>query len=137
VAIRPERGEIWCVASLHDGIFQAACWAAPMNNVSLVGALVTEPQLTAHHDGREACLIQIEVPRRSLTGQPLPGVIYVDVATFGQQARICAELTIGRRIALSGTLERNDSLGRGPRRSRWEVYAHHVELIDPPAPPSG
>jgi single-stranded DNA-binding protein len=78
--------------------------------------------------------MQLEVLRRSVLGALQPGVIYVDVTTYGAQARTCAnELEAGWRIGVSGTLERDDSLdSRGPRRSRWEVLAHQVDLLAPP-----
>jgi single-stranded DNA-binding protein len=106
-----------------------------MNNVSLIGWVIGDPQLEVDRAGRNVCVLQIEVPRRSLLGDHQPGVIYVDVTTFGEQARTCAaELSAGRRIGISGTLERDDSLeAREPRRSRWEVHAHQVDLLDSPA----
>lgn len=101
-----------------------------MNNVSLIGTLVGDPEPSVE-GGRDACLMQIEVPRRSLEGGLQPGVIYVDVRTFGELARACAgDLAEGQRVGVSGTLERDDSLERGPRRSRWEVHAHQVDLLD-------
>lgn len=110
--------------------------SAGMNNVSLIGSLAVEPELVTGSAGREECLMRLVVPRRNLGGAREPGVIYVDVTTFGDQARRCgAELTAGARIGVSGTLERDDSLSNGPRRSRWEVHAHQVEFLDN-APPT-
>jgi hypothetical protein len=105
---------------------------APVNTVGLIGLVVNGPELTIDREGRDECFMQLEVPRRDPSGNPVPGVIYVDVTTFGVQARFCAErLTTGQRIGVAGSLERDDSLdGRGPRRSRWEVHAHQIELID-------
>jgi single-stranded DNA-binding protein len=107
-----------------------------MNNVSLIGSLVGDPQLVVGRDGGRECVMQIEVPRRALRGEREPGVIYVDVTAFGDQARACAEeLAAGLRVGVSGMLAREDSLDRhGPRRSRWQVYAHQVDIIDPPPP---
>jgi single-stranded DNA-binding protein len=103
-----------------------------MNNVNLIGTLVGEPALT-FEGARDVCVMQIEVPRRSsANGELQPGVIYVDVAAHGQQARLCAgELSTGSRIGVSGTLEREDSLdSRGPRRSRWEIHAYQIDFLD-------
>lgn len=102
-----------------------------MNNVSLIGVLVGDPDLSVARDGRDVCLMQVEVPRRRLTGELQPGVIYVDVSAFGELARRCAgRLSAGRWVGISGTLERDDSLdSRAPRRSRWEVHAHQVDLL--------
>jgi single-stranded DNA-binding protein len=106
-----------------------------VNNVSLLGVLVSDPELSVGRDGRDVCLMQIEVPRRTVTGELQPGVIYVDVRAFGALAKSCAHrLAAGRWVGVSGTLERDDSLdSRGPRRSRWEVHAHQVDLLPHPA----
>ena len=107
-----------------------------MNNVSLIGFLVSEPELLVDHEGRDVCAMQIAVPRRRITGEFEPGVIYVDIAVFGSQADECAaSLAAGARIGVSGTLEREDSLDHEPRRSRWEVHAHQVDVIDQPKSP--
>ena len=102
-----------------------------MNNVSLIGKLVNDPELEFER-GREVCLMQIEVPRRQVNGELEPGVIYVDVTAHGQQARMCADrLGPGQRVGISGTLEREDSLDAfAPRRSRWEVHVHQVDFLD-------
>ena len=107
----------------------------PVNNVSLIGVLVQDPDPKVERNGRHVCFMRIEVPRRTTNGDLDPGVIYVDVTAFGQQADACAHgLVAGDRIGVSGTLERDDSLdSRGPRRSRWEVHAHQVDLLGPAA----
>ena len=111
---------------------------AQVNNVNLIGGVVGEPQLGIDRDGRDVCAIQLAVQRRGPTGEPEPGVIYIDVTVYGRLARVCAnELSAGQRIGVAGRLERDDSLdGRGPRRSRWEVHAYQVDLIDAVAPRS-
>jgi single-stranded DNA-binding protein len=103
-----------------------------VNNVSLIGSLVSDPELGVGRGGRVECAMQIAVPRRASGGRREPGVVYVEVTVFDEQARACArDLVAGMRIGVSGTLEREDSLDSlGPRRSRWEVHAHQVELID-------
>lgn len=103
-----------------------------MNNVSLIGSLVADPELMVDDGGSAVCFMRIEVPRHRRTGEREPGVIYVDVTAHGRQARTCAaELATGRRIGVSGTLERDDAVGsREPRRSRWEVHAHQVDILD-------
>jgi single stranded DNA-binding protein len=107
-----------------------------MNNVNLIGSLIREPELTIDPSGVEACPMQIAVQRRGPRGEPEPGVIYIDVTAYGKQARRCAEkLAAGQRIGVAGRLERDDTLdSRGPRRSRWEVHAYQVDLIDVAAP---
>lgn len=110
-----------------------------MNNVNLIGSLVGDPELTVDRDGRDVCPMQLAVQRRGPAGDPEPGVIYIDVTTYGRQARTCAnELSAGQRIGVAGRLERDDSLDpRGPRRSRWEVHAYQVDIIDATPAPAG
>jgi single-stranded DNA-binding protein len=111
---------------------------AKVNNVNLIGAVIGDPSLSVDRDGRDVCAMQIAVQRRGPTGEPEPGVIYIDVTSYGENARLCAnELTAGQRVGVAGRLERDDSLdSRGPRRSRWEVHAYHVDLIDAVHPPA-
>ena len=110
-----------------------------MNNINLIGRLIGDPELTTDRAGADVCPMQIAVQRRGPSGEPEPGVIYVDVSAYGRDARRCAELlAAGQRIAVAGRLERDDSLdNHGPRRSRWEVHAYQVDLIDAPDPLAG
>jgi single-strand DNA-binding protein len=103
-----------------------------VNNVNLIGSLVGQPELSLDRDGRDVCAMQLAVQRRGPSGEPEPGVIYIDVTAYGRQARTCAEqLSVGKRIAVAGRLERDDSLdARGPRRSRWEVHAYQIDPLD-------
>jgi single-stranded DNA-binding protein len=109
-----------------------------MNNVNLIGSVVNEPELSVERGGSDACAIQIAVQRRGPTGDPEPGVIYIDVTAYGRQARQCkSALAVGDRIGVAGRLERDDSLeARGPRRSRWEVHAYQVDFLEATAAPS-
>lgn len=54
--------------------------------------------------------MRIAVPRRAPGGDQEPGVVYVEVTTFGRQARDCAKrLAAGSRVGLSGRLHTDDS----------------------------
>src|SRR3954451_17221980 len=84
---------------------------ARVNNVNLIGSLVGDPELSIGRDGRDVCSMQIAVQRRGPSGEPEPGVIYIDVSAYGHQARVCADqLSAGKRVGLAGRLERDDSL---------------------------
>lgn len=66
------------------------------------------------------------VPRYKRTGRREPGVFYVDVTTFGGDARECVErLEEGSRIGLSGRLAIEQE--RSPQGA-WEMT--HAVLID-------
>ena len=77
-----------------------------MNSVSVVGEVVEEPRVRVNRAGHDECRIQIAVPRRSRGGRREPGVVYVDVTTFGEEARECERrLREGSRLGLAGRLD--------------------------------
>lgn len=77
-----------------------------MNAVSLIGTLTEDPTLRVNRSGFDECRMRLAVPRRARDGRPEPGVVYVDVTTFGQEAQACADrLRMGSRVGLSGRLE--------------------------------
>jgi single-stranded DNA-binding protein len=85
-----------------------------VNSVSLVGQVVGEPQLRDDWLSIPQCRMRVAVPRRSRDGRREPGVVYVDVTTFGDEARECAErLSAGSRVGLSGRLEDDPDEGAG------------------------
>jgi single-stranded DNA-binding protein len=77
-----------------------------MNAVSLIGTLTADPDLQEPRGGLPRCRLRLAVPRYERNGQREPGVVYVDVTTFGLEARDCAErLCQGSRVGLSGRLD--------------------------------
>ena len=46
----------------------------------------------------------LAVPRRMRSGRAEAGVVYVDVTTFGAEARECVQLPEGSVVGLSGRL---------------------------------
>jgi single-stranded DNA-binding protein len=80
-----------------------------VNSVSLVGRLTGDPELGVNRAGTEECRMRLAVQRRERGGEPEPGVVYVEVTTFGRDARECAERLVGGdRVGLSGRLEPED-----------------------------
>jgi single-strand DNA-binding protein len=112
-----------------------------MNSVSLVGMVAEHPRLRVADDGEEICTIRLAVPRVGRGGLREPGVVYVDIAAGGWQAReICERAVIGGRIGVAGRIEHDEWVEPdGERRTRCEVLADQLELLDapPPEPPSG
>jgi single stranded DNA-binding protein len=102
-----------------------------MNTVALIGALTDAPELTRNREGIEVCRMRIAVPRRNRGGRREPGVVYVEVVTFGAEAIACAErLKRGDRIGLSGRLERDDYVvAEGERRTDHGVLVEQLDLL--------
>ena len=73
-----------------------------MNNVTLTGRLVRDPQLRNTNDGDPVCGIRLAVDgmgRNHTVG-------YVDVTVFGNPGRACAEhLSKGWLVAVAGRLD--------------------------------
>lgn len=83
-----------------------------MNSVSLIGELARDPELGENRAGIPECRMTVVVPRRTREGRRYPGVMYVDVTAFGEEARECAErLRRGSRVGLAGRLS-DDPTGR-------------------------
>jgi len=79
-----------------------------MNAVSLIGTLTADPELQ-EPDSAPRCTMRVAVPRRSRDGRPEPGVVYIDVTTYGEEARECERrLSLGSTVGLSGRLDSDD-----------------------------
>ena len=75
-----------------------------MNAVSLIGTLAADPQLQENRASVPECRMTLAVPRRSRDGRRYPGVVYIDVTTFGDEAHECAALSVGATVGLAGRL---------------------------------
>ncbi|HEX8743180.1 MAG TPA: single-stranded DNA-binding protein [Thermoleophilaceae bacterium] len=74
--------------------------------MSLLGQVVGEPQLRETRAAIPECRMRLAIPRRSRDGKREPGVVYVDVSTFGDEARECARrLQEGSTLGLVGRIE--------------------------------
>jgi single-stranded DNA-binding protein len=93
-----------------------------MNAVSLIGTLTDPPDLQEPQSG-PYCTMRLAVPRRSRTGRSEPGVVYVGVTTFGENARECGRLKLGSRIGLSGRID-----GDPPHAGTW-VLIDQLDLL--------
>jgi single-strand DNA-binding protein len=80
-----------------------------LNAVSLIGTLTADPELQEPHSGVLRCTMRLAVPRYARDGRREPGVVYVVVTTFGQDARECVRrLKNGSRVGLAGRLDSDD-----------------------------
>jgi single stranded DNA-binding protein len=103
-----------------------------MNSVSLIGTLTDDPELVQCQTGGDVCVMRIAVPRRDRGGRREPGVVYVDVRTFGADAREAAgRLRRGDRIGLSGRIERDERTRGGERRVDQAVLIDQLDLLTP------
>jgi single-stranded DNA-binding protein len=102
-----------------------------VNNVALIGTLVEDPKLRENGTDPVRCTIRLAVPRRDHTGLRLPGVVYVDAAIFGLQARGCAErLRRGHQLGLAGRLEQDKyKAADGGWRIEHLVLADQLEFL--------
>jgi single-strand DNA-binding protein len=112
-----------------------------VNSVSLIGRVAEPPEMKVSESGEEVCMVRLAVPRVARGGGRQPGVVYVEVATSGWQAReIHDALTVGGRVGVAGRIELDEWVTpQGERKSRYEVLADQLELLDPPprrAPPA-
>ncbi|HKP91258.1 MAG TPA: single-stranded DNA-binding protein [Thermoleophilaceae bacterium] len=109
-----------------------------MNSVNLIGRLVEDPVLRVTEGGAEVCSMRVAVPRIGQAGLREPGLVYVEVLATGLRAHdVVREARAGTRIGVSGRLELDEwSEPDGERRTRYEVLADQLELLDGSAPPS-
>jgi single-strand DNA-binding protein len=105
-----------------------------VNSVSLIGRVTVPPEMRVSATGEDVCAMRLAVPRIGRTGKREPGVVYVEVTTSGWQAReIHAALAVGMRVGVAGRIELDEwTTPEGDRRSRYEVMADQLELLDPP-----
>jgi single-stranded DNA-binding protein len=76
-----------------------------MNNVNVIGRIVGEPDLRKNRANEDECRMTLAVARRLRDGTPDAGVVYLDVTTFGVEAREVAQQHEGTLIGLSGRLD--------------------------------
>ena len=84
--------------------------------------------------GEAVCAMRLAVPRVARGGTREPGVVYVEVTTSGWRAHEVFEaLVVGGRVGVTGRIVLEEWVTpKGERRSRYEVMADQLELIDPP-----
>jgi single-strand DNA-binding protein len=103
-----------------------------VNSVNLIGTLTDDPTVGRNRAGIEECRMRLAVPRRARGGRREPGVVYVEVTTFGLEAQECAErLTQGSVIGLSGRLEVDDrDAPHGDWLAQHDVPIDQLDVLD-------
>jgi single-strand DNA-binding protein len=91
--------------------------APNINTVTLVGRLTADPELRELPDGRPVCSLRLAV--NDYRDKP---PMFIDVTTFGDEAKACAEhLAKGRQIGVIGRLTNREWEKGGAKRSKHEV----------------
>jgi single-strand DNA-binding protein len=91
--------------------------APNINSVTLVGQLTADPELRELPDGRPVCSLRLAV--NDYRDKP---PTFIDVTTFGDEAKACAEhLVKGRQIGVIGRLTYREWETNGAKRSKHEV----------------
>lgn len=105
--------------------------------MNLIGRLVEDPELRTGQGGEQQCSMRVAVPRVGGAGLREPGLVYVEVVATGLRAHdIVRDARAGSRIGVSGRLELDEwTEPGGERRTRYEVMADQLELLDGWAPP--
>ena len=101
--------------------------------MSLIGRLAEPPEMRVSDTGEDVGAMRLAVPRVARGGRRQPGVVYVEVTTRGwQAAEIHDALAVGARVGVAGRIELDEWVTpEGERRSRYEVLADQLELLDP------
>ena len=107
--------------------------------MNLIGRLVEDPAARTGPGGEDQCAMRVAVPRVGSGGLRQPGVVYVEVVASGLRAAdLLVELRDGMRIGVSGRLELDEwTEADGERRSRYEVLADQLEVLDAPSEAAG
>ena len=91
--------------------------APNVNTVTLVGQLTADPELRELPDGRPVCSLRLAV--NDYRAKP---PMFIDVTTFGDEAKACAEhLAKGRQVGVIGRLTYREWEKDGAKRSKHEV----------------
>ena len=97
-----------------------------MNNVSLSGRLVRDPDCKTFDDGKQVCDFTVAV-----NGYRKEDTVFVKVKTWGARAQSCSKFcTKGSLINVSGSLRGNSWTARdGTKRREIYVLANDVEFV--------
>jgi single-strand DNA-binding protein len=138
---RRDRRRSTPVRTVRAGTAPRAANSGGVNSVNLIGRLVEDPVPRSGPGGEPQCSMRLAVPRIGDAGLREPGLVYVEVVATGLRAHdVAREARAGVRVGVSGRLELDEwTEPGGERRTRYEVMADQLELLDgwvPPAEPA-
>lgn len=102
-----------------------------MNNLSIIGRLGNDPELTTAKSGMTIANLSVAVPDGFGDDKK---TIWLDVTAFQKQAENAGKfLTKGSHIAISGKLSMDEWTDKesGKKRTKLKVIANQIDFLDP------
>lgn len=102
-----------------------------MNNLTIIGNLVRNPELRTTPQGKQVCSLDVAVNRRKkVEGQPEAD--YFRVNAWGALGETCAKyLSKGKKVAVIGSVSLSKREHDGKFYASMEVFAENVEFLSP------
>lgn len=103
-----------------------------MNNVSLIGRLVADPELRHTTSGIATSRFRIAVDRQYVKQGEERQADFIDIVVWRQQAEfVCKYFAKGQRIAITGSIRTGSYTAQdGTKRYTFEVFADNVEFCE-------
>lgn len=105
-----------------------------MNNVSLIGNLTRDPELSYTQNQTAKCVFTIAVNRPRRQGED-QGADYIRIVTWGQRAETCGRyLKQGKKVGVKGSIRTGSYKDRDGRTVyTTDVWADETEFLTPAA----
>jgi len=95
-----------------------------MNQITITGNIVKEPELRFTSTGTPICILRLA----SSQGKDKPS-LFIDVDVWNEMAETTAELTKGNRIAVIGYLKMETwETDDGSQRSKFKITAQEIAV---------
>jgi single-strand DNA-binding protein len=108
--------------------------ARDLNNVSLIGNLVRDPEMKYTQSGMAVCKISIANNfQQKKNNEYVDDVNYFDISVFGSVAENCGKyLKKGSKIGVSGELRQNRWTDNqsGQNRSKVEIISNQIQFLN-------
>ncbi|MDY5730261.1 MAG: single-stranded DNA-binding protein [Eubacteriales bacterium] len=103
-----------------------------MNQITVIGNLVRDPELKTIPSGTSVCTFTIAVNRRR-SGNGQPEADFFRISAWGQTGENCAKYLVkGNKVAVVGTVSANAFMGNdGQPRASLEISTVDVEFLTP------
>lgn len=103
-----------------------------MNNVTLMGRLVADPELRHTQTGTAMCRFRIAVDRTFVKPGEERQADFIDIVAWQQRAEfVCKYFSKGSKIALTGEIRTGSYTDKdGNKRNTFEVWANNFEFCE-------